>query len=92
MVFGLDPQGLEAFPHDQPHDDDDDGHAAHASHAFLWEDWWRVVGGRCPTPPQPTSHPTHKASESRDAPAETHILPQALFHAVTPRPRRAAWR
>jgi hypothetical protein len=35
MVFGLDPQGLEAFPHDQPDDDDDDGHAAHASPFFL---------------------------------------------------------
>jgi hypothetical protein len=44
MVFGLDPQGLEALPHDETDDDDDDGHAAHASRAFLWEDWCRVAG------------------------------------------------
>ena len=42
MVFGLDPQGLEALSHDET--DDDDGHAAHASRAFLWEDWGRVAG------------------------------------------------
>lgn len=36
MAFGLDPQGLEAFPHDQRHDDDHDGYAAHASRASLW--------------------------------------------------------
>jgi hypothetical protein len=44
MVYGLNPQGLEAFPRYQRHDDDHDGHAAHASRAFLWENWRRVAG------------------------------------------------
>jgi hypothetical protein len=43
MVFGLDPQGLEASPHYQRHDNHD-GHDEHASRAFFWEDWRRVTG------------------------------------------------
>jgi hypothetical protein len=62
---------------------------AHAGDLGSARGRWLAVAA---TPPQPTRPPYAKASESRDAPAEPPIRPQALFHAVTLRPRRAPGR